>query len=268
MVIYDAHEHLVQTIEDKPYIPLPLRKFTATVVEKLENRLARKIDAVITATSFIAGRFSRLNPVVHAINNYPFKDELAATGDWVEKENAVCFIGGITAIRGVAEVVDAMADVSDCTFHLAGTIYGEGLEERLKSSPGWKKVVYHGQVSRQEVQQILSRCKAGIITLLPVANHIHAQPNKMFEYMSAGIPVIGSDFKLWKEIIEGNSCGILVDPLSPRAISAAITQIIDNDEGARRMGENGRIAVLTKFNWEAESEKLVNLYRSLEEKTG
>ncbi len=94
-------------------------------------------------------------------------------------------------------------------------------------------------------------------------NHVDAQPNKMFEYMSAGIPVIASDFPLWREIIEGCGCGICVDPLDPKKIAEAIDYLVDNPEIARRMGENGRKAVYDRYNWDVEEKKLLALYDSL-----
>ena len=85
-------------------------------------------------------------------------------------------------------------------------------------------------------------------------------PNKLFEYMAAGLPVVASNFPLWKEIIEGNECGLCVDPLDPRAIAQAIEHLIINPGEAQRMGENGQRAVLEKYNWEKESVKLLKLY--------
>jgi glycosyltransferase involved in cell wall biosynthesis len=104
---------------------------------------------------------------------------------------------------------------------------------------------------------------AGLVTFLPLTNHIDAQPNKMFEYMSAGIPVIASDFPLWREIIQGNDCGILVDPLDPSAIAHAIDYLVSHPEEAHRMGKNGRIAVETKYNWTMEEKKLLAFYDNI-----
>ena len=81
--------------------------------------------------------------------------------------------------------------------------------------------------------------------------------------MAAGLPVVASDFPLWKEIVEGNRCGITVDPLDPKAIARAIEYLLTHPEEARRMGENGRRAVEEKYNWGKEAEKLVRLYRNL-----
>ncbi|MBD3768073.1 MAG: glycosyltransferase, partial [Gammaproteobacteria bacterium] len=103
----------------------------------------------------------------------------------------------------------------------------------------------------------------GLVTFLPAPNHIDAQPNKMFEYMSAGLPIITSIFPLWREIVEGNQCGLCVDPLDPQAIGEAIQYLIDNPVEAEQMGKNGRQAVEQKYNWTIEEQKLLDLYAGL-----
>jgi len=85
----------------------------------------------------------------------------------------------------------------------------------------------------------------------------------MFEYMSAGIPVISSNFPLWREIVEGNGCGICVDPKDPKEIAEAIDWIIEHPEDAEEMGRMGRKAVNEKYNWEKEEKKLIEAYSSM-----
>ena len=107
--------------------------------------------------------------------------------------------------------------------------------------------------------------KAGLVTFLPSPNHLDAQPNKMFEYMSAGMPIITSNFPLWAEIVKENGCGLCVDPLKPEQIAIAIEYINSNPKEADNMGKNGKKAVLEKYNWGVEEVKLVNLYSRLRE---
>jgi len=87
---------------------------------------------------------------------------------------------------------------------------------------------------------------------------------KLFEYMQAGLPVICSDFVLWKDIIEEWDCGICIPPRDVIALRNAIQYMIDNPEKAKEMGKNGRQAVLEEFNWGIEEKKLISLYRKLE----
>jgi glycosyltransferase involved in cell wall biosynthesis len=88
-------------------------------------------------------------------------------------------------------------------------------------------------------------------------------PTKLFEYMATGLPVIASNFPHWKEILEDNHCGLVVDPLNPKEIARAIEYLLDHPEEASRMGENGRQAVKDKYNWEEEGKKLLDLYERL-----
>ena len=81
--------------------------------------------------------------------------------------------------------------------------------------------------------------------------------------MSAGLPVIASHFPLFREIIEGNKCGLCVDPLNPSEIAKAIDYILTHPEEAQRMGENGLKAVKEQYNWDIEEKKLLALYEKL-----
>jgi glycosyltransferase involved in cell wall biosynthesis len=81
--------------------------------------------------------------------------------------------------------------------------------------------------------------------------------------MSAGIPVIASDFPLWRQVIENNGCGLLADPTDPLSIARAVEMIIREPDMAEQMGKRGRHAVETNYNWEIEETKLIQLYENL-----
>ena len=81
--------------------------------------------------------------------------------------------------------------------------------------------------------------------------------------MAAGIPVIYSNFNLWKDILDVSNCGIAVDPLDPGEISNAIKYIIDHPIESKLMGENGKKLALSKYNWSIEEKKLVNIYEKI-----
>jgi glycosyltransferase involved in cell wall biosynthesis len=82
----------------------------------------------------------------------------------------------------------------------------------------------------------------------------------MFEYMSASIPIITSDFQLWREFVENNRCGICVNPLQPAEIAKAVKYIMEHDQESQQMGKSGRKAVQEKYNWTVEEKKLINIY--------
>jgi glycosyltransferase involved in cell wall biosynthesis len=88
-------------------------------------------------------------------------------------------------------------------------------------------------------------------------------PQKIFEYMGAGLPVIASDFPLWRRILGDIGCGVFVNPLDPRGIAEAIEHILTHPREAEEMGRRGRAAVLEHYNWETQVDKLVSLYSGL-----
>ena len=259
-VIFDAHEDIGKQMHSKPYLTPVLRGCLAWGYVRYENWCVRGLDAIVTATPSIRVRYAAHHPRVVDINNYPMLGELESPTPWERREDSICYVGGICRIRGVLELVQAMSLVRNSTrLHLAGTF--SDVEQQAKALPGFTRVQTWGQVDRTGVRDVLGRSMAGIVTFYPMPNHIDAQPNKMFEYMSAGIPVIGSNFPLWREIIEGNRCGICVDPMNPQAIAHAIDSLIGDPAMAKRMGENGRRAVVERYNWGSEERKLAELYR-------
>jgi glycosyltransferase involved in cell wall biosynthesis len=260
-VIFDAHEDLPAQILSKAYLPKSTRRAVSFATAVLERFVASRISFVVAATPAIRNKFSRMGIRALDINNFPLVSEFEANATWDSKAREVCYVGGITAIRGIEQLVGAMASVtSGARLNLVGTFTGAGFENKVKASPGWPNVTYLGQLARSGVREVLTRSLAGIVTFLPEPNHVEAQPNKMFEYMSAGIPLIASDFPLWRDIVEGNNCGICVDPFDSKAIASAIDRLVESPDLARQMGENGRRAVMEQYNWDVEEEKLIDLY--------
>lgn len=261
-VIYDAHEDVPRQIMSKPYLKGFSRVLFSRVFEIYENYAARKFDVIITATPHIRDRFLKLNPNTVDVNNYPIMDEFDSVPAWDERNNDICYIGGISRVRGIIELIKALEFV-DTTLHLAGYFESVELEEEVKKLDGWKKVKYYGFVDRSGIRDILCNVKVGVITLYPEPNHIKSLPIKMFEYMAAGLAIVASNFPLWEEIIRKSGCGLCVNPSDPEAIAQKIRYLLTNDEIARKMGECGRRWVLENCRWEKESEKLKRIYEKL-----
>ena len=187
----------------------------------------------------------------------------------------VTYVGGITRLRGVVQMVEALrilqtAKLLQVMLNLVGPVIPASLESELDSLIQQydleENVFTPGLAPHEEVFEILYKSHVGIAVLHPDPNYIESLPTKLFEYMATGLPVIASNFPLWKEIVEGNRCGSTVNPLDPEEIARAIEYLINHPDEARRMGENGRRAVLEKYNWENESKKLLKLYEGLLEK--
>lgn len=267
-VIYDIHEDTPRVIATRGYLPGSVSHLLSWMLERFENFAARQFSALVAATPAIGHRFRSQNSKTVVINNYPKRDELfiKSARSWEERQLAICYVGNITLIRGAREMVLAMGCLPESlhvSLELAGTIWPESLPRQMMTLPGWDRVCWLGQINRQDVAGLLGRVRAGLVLFHPYPNHIDAQPNKFFEYMSAGLPVIASDFPLWRDIIKKNNCGLLVNPLDIKAIASAIEYLLNHPVEAEIMGNHGRESVIAKYNWEGEENKLLNLYEDL-----
>jgi glycosyltransferase involved in cell wall biosynthesis len=217
----------------------------------------------VTAEPYVHRRFAGIARLTVEVNNYPVIDEFPI-GDlaWPKTERAVCYVGSITEIRGIREMLEA-AQRADVTLLLAGRFSPPELEQELAGTTGWSHVSSLGNVDRRSVARVMARSSAGLVVLHPVPNYVEANPTKMFEYMSARIPVIASDFPAWRAVVERHRCGLCVDPTDPGAIAGALQWVMDHPDQAREMGENGRAAIERHYSWEDESRKLLSLYEAL-----
>jgi glycosyltransferase involved in cell wall biosynthesis len=103
----------------------------------------------------------------------------------------------------------------------------------------------------------------GLALFPPTPHYLKKELTKFFEYMGAGIPVICSDFPVWRSLMEDTQAGMCVDPLKPQSIVEAIRHLMADPAEVRRLGENGRRAFESRYNWDGEAEKLIDLYRRL-----
>ncbi|GFO63828.1 glycosyltransferase family 4 protein [Geomonas paludis] len=257
--VYDAHEDYRAAICDKAWIHPLLRSAVSRYFGFVEDRAVKRLGGVVAATPTIAARFARM-PRVETIFNYPLAHELATPGAGGEPGHFV-YIGDITAERGVREMVRAVPLAGpQARLLLAGRFNSQELHEECRSYPQWQQVEECGFLDRKGVSALLSRACAGLVVLHPLDRYRVSLPIKLFEYMSCGLPVIASDFPLWREIVQGAGCGLLVDPLDPESIAAAMRSLAERPDAARAMGEKGRQAVLARYNWESEITKLLRFY--------
>jgi len=265
-VIYDVHEDLPRQISGKHWIRGWMRwpvSRAAAVLEALGSLVFR---GIVAATPTIAARFPVRKTVT--VQNFPVVGELAVS-NWrtlADRPPHAAYIGGIDVGRGIREIVASLALVREslnARLVLAGKVDPPELLDSLRRIPGWDKVDFRGWLSRKDIAELLANVRVGLVVLHPEPNYLDSYPIKLFEYMAVGLPVVVSTFPLWRQIVEGSGCGLVVDPMDPASISQAIQWLVENTAEAEAMGERGRRAIVAKYNWATEAEKLKLCYRNL-----
>ena len=258
-IIFDSHEDVPVHIRLSLWIPSMFRSFVAQIYSIYERRVLTHYDAVISVAPNIVERLSSYNPNTFQVTNYPILD-IDESSNVVK--NQICFTGGVDPTWMHENVLMALQSI-DCRYAIAG--WGsEGYIDKLKSLPAWQKVDYYGRLSFEQCKELQKESLLGVAVLDYVGSKQGTLGNtKMFEYMMRGIPLVATDYILWKEIIEGNNCGKCVNPHSVEEISQAIRFYVDHPEEAKRQGMNGRRIVREKYNWATQEEILFSLYESI-----
>lgn len=264
-VVYDVHEDLPGDIMQKEWLPRVLRPVVSLGARGAEWLFSRFIgSAVITVTDHIARRFPSRRTVV--VQNFPILDELMTPSSSTPAATppVFVFVGGITRDRGGLEMIEAVRRLEDgghaARVDLVGPVVPPGFSDELTAAAAGTSAECIGPVPREEVADRLGAARASLVLFHPAPNHTNAQPNKLFEAMSAGVPVIASDFPAWRAVVEGCGCGRLADPLDPESIADAMRWMLEHPEETDAMGRCGREAVEERYNWERESRTLLALY--------
>jgi glycosyltransferase involved in cell wall biosynthesis len=127
-----------------------------------------------------------------------------------------------------------------------------------------EKVIFLEPVDMTKMVDSLEGFDIGIVPYKPVSlNNKLASPNKIFEYMMAGLPIAASDSPELKKIVTKNKVGVLFDPSNPKDIANKINKLIENDKLLEEMKENALRCAKSEYNWEVQSRKLISVYDSL-----
>ena len=266
-VIFDIHENISGQIKNKQW--LPLRDLVSKLYRVIDYFSAKAFYLVLAESSYeeIYAKHTRDYEIVL---NYP---ELSLFEKYYLPErtgNGIFYIGGITKDRGIDTVIKALHSLHrrniDFEFHCVGD-YSPVLMGEIQQWEEYKdiasKVFFYGRMDVQEGYEISKKCRIGISVLKPIENYKHSYSTKIFEYMAVGMPVITSDFQLYRDVIEKHECGICVDPLNAEELADALQKLLLDLPVAGRMAKNGKAAADNIYNWKKEEEKLLRFYRKI-----
>jgi glycosyltransferase involved in cell wall biosynthesis len=268
-VVYDVHEDAPRQMRTKPWIPGPLRPVAAVLTGAAERMAARWLSGIVVANPVSVPRFPPATTAL--VRNFPRVEPSAPEPPPYEERPAdVVYVGALSPSRGLDVMLEVARRLpggakggSSARLLLVGEFAAPSFEERARHTPGWERCEYLGWLPNPEVTRVLGRARVGLAVLRPTPAYREAYPTKMFEYMLAGVPVVASDFPLWRDVVEDAGCGVLVDPDRPDQVLREVTWLLEHERAAAEMGRRGRQAVLERYSWEPEARKLSGLYSTL-----
>lgn len=259
-LVYDSHE-----IYNEQYSYYShLFKNSLALIESI---LIKHADNVITVNDTIAKvlsqRYSIKRPVT--IMNCPFYEDCCKEGVRQADNVKIIYLGGYNSERGLEELIISTKYIKDATLYFRG--FGK-LESKLRNmciENGLEgKVVFLEPVKMTDIVKSLRDFDIGVVPYKPVSlNNKLSTPNKIFEYMMAGLAVATSDLIELYKIVMNNGIGTVFDPNDPNNIAIKINEMIKDKNNLVRMKQNAARCARETYNWEKQGKKLLDVYESV-----
>ena len=271
-LVYDSHEFYVE--RNRQYPLNPIGKF---LLSRFESFLMQRSNAVITVSDAIAKELAQRYqvPIPTVILNTPSKNRnfckdnkksIRLALDIDPKYYLLLYSGGITFNRGLEKIIESLVYLPDCHFVLMGygrEKYIEQLQTLALKRGVESRLSLFGPVPSEEVTTYAASADLGVAAIENVClSYYYCAPNKLFEYICAGLPVIASDFPEMRKIVVQYDLGTTFDPSQPKDIARAAQELLKDPERLLQMRKNTSTASQI-YNWENESKKLLELYQQL-----
>jgi glycosyltransferase involved in cell wall biosynthesis len=203
----------------------------------------------------VVGNTPHLSVFCHSYN------QMSGDLSLIQERFSIIYTGGLQIGRGIQTVLDALPavinEIPDVLFVIVGDGHArEQLEEIAKDRRLKNYIMWVGWVNHERIFDYIKMCKVGLIPHF-VTDHVNTTiPNKLFDYMGCGIPVITSDAAPMKRILDEEKCGLTFSSGNSRELAECIIRVRE-DEDKVKYGINGLRAVNTKYNWKEDEKKLL-----------
>lgn len=272
-VIYEVQENLHKKMHLKSFN----RGYVLEKAFRWFDQLARKHFYLIFTEHGYLDTYTKLLQSHEVIYNYPLLSFIEPFRQRYQPDPdkpTFFYIGWLSFERAFDTLVESLARLKKTYPHFNVHLFGRrtfrGID--LEKIPTYKQIRsnlhFYGYKDQREAFPYAAQATAGLALLKPIGDYPDSYTTKLFEYMALGLPVITSDFPLYKAVVEAHNCGLCVSPYDPIQIANSLAYLINHPEEAQLMGQRGREAVERNYNWATEARKLLNFYeRILYEKT-
>lgn len=271
-LVHDFHEYPPgQAADAVNYVLKPV----VSLSHKLWLRLTmRWVDHVFTANSIVRGfvysldHMSRIDVLYNVPKLSPSSLREIDKVDYESEPLVICHEGSLPFNRGLRQMIDVLERLQD-KIHLLiiGDVFGEEkrwLENEISMRELENSITITGWLPYSEIDQKLNEAHMGLILFQELINNrLAGPPNKLFNYMRAGLPVISVDFPEMRRIITEENCGVLLKDQSVTGISQKIEQLMHHRDALVTMGENGQKAVRNRYSWDKMEKRLLHAYAEI-----
>jgi glycosyltransferase involved in cell wall biosynthesis len=278
--VFDMHEHV--PTEFAKFFPGRLQSTVERITVLGMRLFARYTDLIIrTRDSFEAPWAGLAVPRITVINTNHLQPACSRIPESLSAAYAnrptIIHQGIFGDVRGSYQLLDSLKILVKEFPDLRCIVLGEYVYGSLED---YRRAIHEagltehlhllGKVPFEEVPAHIAVSRVGLILFQPgPLNHTLAMPHKLFDYMREGKPAVVPDFAVEvAHIVRETDCGILVDVTNPAAIAEAVARLLRDPNEAARLGSNGRAAVETKYNWQAEERILLEAFGALAEQPG
>lgn len=277
-LIYDSHEIYIETINQffprsgwKQIYGLPLIKFNQWFHSYRERKYIQKVDTAVTVCQSLRDYFlEKLGVTFLVLRNCPSlvhipeenkeKTDAKRSNLGLDADDFVLlYQGDINPGRGLSIMLDVMKQLpSNFKFIIIGDgMLLQSLKDKCKNE-SIKNVRFLGRISYKDLMTYTQIADLGINLIEPINESKRLSlPNKLFEYMSVGVPFLSNDLPEPKLLVEKYNCGVLVDYSDIQSIVDRIQSLSKNKNLLSALGNNGRKAINEELNWAVEFEKLL-----------
>ncbi|RRB00888.1 glycosyltransferase [Larkinella rosea] len=265
-VIYEVQENLYKKIHLKRHNRGWLLK---RAFQFFDQKARRDFSLIFTEHGYLTTYTDLAKPYA-IIYNYPllpFLDSFRRTYRRASDPIDFFYIGWLSFERSIVTLLEGMALLKSTHPNFKVHLFGHCsfTSQDLEALPAYQLVkdnlIFYGYTDQAKAFAKAAKSVAGLALLKPVGDYPESYTTKMFEYMVLGLPVITSNFPLYRAVVEENRCGFCIDPTDPVALVESLRFLIDHPTEAEQMGKRGRKAAETTYNWSSEQPKLLNLYK-------
>lgn len=266
-VIYDVHENVGAQIKDKKWLVFP--KFFSFIYAILEYLAAKLFHIVIAEDSYEEIYANKAKSITKVLN-YPDLEAFEALRNTsVSEENGLLYVGLVSKLRGIFEIIHALKMVDDQRipfhFHCVGPMF-DNLKLEIEQDANYQqikdKITFYGPMPVYEAYLLAKKCKLGFSILHPVPNYLRSYSTKIFEYMSLGLPFIVSDFEIY-QFVKDKQLGFCIDPLNVQELADTMKKVLTNQMDMQEMIHK-EITASKEYSWASQAQNLLNLYQQIQ----